>query len=53
MPAIPEGFSSIPPYLAMSNANQAIGLYQKAFGATEVHKLMCPMGSGKVMHACL
>jgi uncharacterized glyoxalase superfamily protein PhnB len=53
MPAIPEGFSTITPHLMLTNANEAINIYQKALGAQEVYKMMCPTGSGKVMHACL
>ena len=53
MRAIPDGFSTITPFLALKNAHEAIALYERAFGAKEVHKMLCPSGSGKIMHACL
>ena len=45
---IPEGYSSITPYLTIKNAAEAIGFYQKAFGATEKMRLEM---QGKIGHA--
>ncbi|MGH3656231.1 MAG: VOC family protein [Micromonosporaceae bacterium] len=44
--------TGIAPYLTVSDANAAIGFYQRAFGATETSRMPDP-GSGKVMHASL
>ena len=49
---IPEGFSTITPTIVSKDASRAIEYYKKAFGATEVHRMMNPK-TGKVMHACL
>jgi uncharacterized glyoxalase superfamily protein PhnB len=47
--AIPEGYSSVTPYITISGASDALAFYKKAFGAEEV---MCMKGpDGKVMHA--
>ncbi|RJF90517.1 VOC family protein [Sphingomonas cavernae] len=45
---IPEGYSSVTPYLTLDDANAAIEFYKKAFGATEVFRM--PMGD-KIAHA--
>lgn len=46
---IPEGYSSVTPYITVSGASDAIAFYKRAFGAEEV---MCMKGpDGKVMHA--
>jgi PhnB protein len=50
--AIPQGFSTITPHLSLENAEQAIALYKKAFGAVEEGVTKCP-NTGKIMHACL
>jgi len=50
---IPQGFNTITPTLVLSGAADALTLYQNAFGAKEEYRMMCPDGSGKVMHACL
>jgi PhnB protein len=42
----------VTPYLTVEGANEAIAFYQRAFGATLVHKQDMPSG-GKVMHASL
>jgi len=47
--AIPDGYHSVTPYLALSNADKAIEFYKKALGATEIYRL--PMPGGKVGHA--
>ena len=47
--AIPEGYRSITPYLAVDDASGAIEFYKRAFGATE--RLRMPTPDGKVAHA--
>jgi len=46
---IPEGYSSVTPYLAVSNASAAIDFYKRAFGAEELFRMDQP--GGKVGHA--
>lgn len=46
---IPEGYSGAIPYLTIKNAADAIGFYQKAFGAELILKMDMPTGA--VMHA--
>lgn len=46
---IPPGFQTITPYLIVENAEEAIELYKKAFGA-ELHSLH-KTSSGKIMNA--
>lgn len=46
--AIPEGYHSVTPYLAIDGAEEAIEFYCRAFGATEIMRL--PMGD-KLGHA--
>lgn len=50
MPAIPEGFSTLTPTLAIDGADKAIELYKKAFDAKEEYRME---DKGKIMHACL
>ncbi len=45
---IPEGYSSVTPYLTLNDADAAIAFYKQAFGATEVFRM--PMGD-KIGHA--
>lgn len=47
--AIPDGYHAITPYLVLSNANEAISFYIRAFGAVERMRLEGP--PGKVGHA--
>ena len=47
--SIPDGYHSITPYFAVSNAAKAIEFYTKAFGAKE--RLRMPGPDGKIMHA--
>jgi PhnB protein len=47
--AVPEGYHSVTPYLAVDDAAGAIAFYKKAFGATEVMRMPAP--GGKVGHA--
>jgi PhnB protein len=46
---IPEGYSSITPYLVIKGAAAAIDFYKKAFGATEIMRM--PQPDGRVGHA--
>ena len=46
---VPEGYSTIQPYLAVDNAAEAIDFYQRAFGAQERYRMPGPGGS--IMHA--
>jgi len=48
---IPEGFATITPHLTIRNCEEAIGFYQKAFGAEVIRK--SPGPGGKIMHALL
>ena len=47
--AIPDGYNSLTPYLALSDAAKAIEFYKAALGATELYRL--PMPGGKIAHA--
>jgi PhnB protein len=47
---IPDGFSTVTPYLIIDGALQAIEFYKKAFGATELFKMPAPDGK-RIMHA--
>lgn len=47
---IPEGFHTVTPYLCVKDAVRAIEFYKKAFGATEVMRLVDPT-NGKIGHA--
>jgi PhnB protein len=46
---IPKGYHTISPNLVVSDADQAIDFYKKAFGAQELFRMNFP--SGKVVHA--
>jgi len=46
---IPDGYTSVTPYMIFSGASDAIDFYKKAFGATEVLRMAGP--DGKVHHA--
>ena len=46
---IPEGYSTVTPYLIIKGASEAIDFYKRAFGATEVMRFGAP--GGKVAHA--
>jgi len=47
--AVPEGYSTVTPYLSVASASDAIAFYKKAFGAEEVMRM--PMPDGRVGHA--
>jgi PhnB protein len=46
---IPDGYSTITPYLIVKGAADAIEFYKKAFGATELFRMPGP--GGMIMHA--
>ena len=46
---IPAGHHTVTPYLAIKDAVRALEFYKKAFGATEVYKLIMP--DGRLGHA--
>jgi len=47
--AIPAGYRTVTPYVAIKNAAKALEFYKEAFGATEVYRLMMP--DGRLGHA--
>ena len=47
--AIPDGYHTLTPYLALTDAAKAIEFYKVALGATELYRL--PMPGGKIGHA--
>src|SRR5277367_4580700 len=47
--AIPDGYTSVTPYLIVGDAAKAIEFYKKAFGAKELLRMDSP--GGKVGHA--
>jgi PhnB protein len=47
--AVPHGFHTLTPYLAIKGASDAIAFYRKAFGAEELVRM--PMPDGRVGHA--
>ena len=47
--ALPDNYPRVTPYLAISDAAQAIDFYKRAFGATERMRMGCP--EGKIGHA--
>lgn len=46
---IPDGFTSVTPYMSVRNAAEAIEFYKRAFGAKERYRL--PMPGGRIGHA--
>ena len=48
---IPDGFHTVTPSLVVSNSNEAIEFYKKAFGANEIYRFPTP--DGKIMHAMI
>ena len=46
---IPDGYSTVTPYLVMQGASRALEFYAKAFGAKERFRMDAP--GGMVMHA--
>lgn len=49
MSTIPEGYTSITPYITFDDAAEAIELYKKALGAEVIMSMAAP--DGKIMHA--
>lgn len=49
VPAIPDGYPSVTPYLIVQGAVEAIDFYRRAFGAEETLRLELP--DGKLAHA--
>ena len=47
--AIPDGYGTVTPYMAIRDAARAIEFYQKAFGAEELFRMPGP--GGRIMHA--
>jgi uncharacterized glyoxalase superfamily protein PhnB len=48
--AIPDGFRTVTPHLALRNASEAIEFYKRAFAAEEIFRMPGPDGNS-VMHA--
>jgi PhnB protein len=48
---IPEGYTSVSPYLTVDDGKAAIDFYKRAFGATEIGVMEAP--DGKIAHAAL
>lgn len=46
---IPDGYSTVTPYMICRDATSAIEFYKKAFGATELFRMPAP--GGKIGHA--
>lgn len=46
---IPEGYTSVAPYLFVEDAKAAIAFYERAFGATDHGMIQTP--DGRVAHA--
>ena len=46
---IPEGYTTVTPYLIVEGASQAIEFYKRAFGASEIMRFPAP--DGRVAHA--
>jgi PhnB protein len=46
---IPDGYTTVTPYLIVRDGAKALDFYKRAFGATEVYRLAAP--DGKVLHA--
>jgi PhnB protein len=49
--AVPEGFTTVTPYLVVNDGAQAMEFYKKAFGATEILRQTTP--DGKLIHGRL
>jgi PhnB protein len=46
---VPEGYTTVTPYLIVRGASDAIDFYKRAFGASEIMRFATP--DGKVAHA--
>lgn len=49
VPPIPTGYHSVTPYIIVTDSNQAIDFYKRAFGAEEIMRMPGP--GGKIIHA--
>ena len=47
---IPDGYTTVTPYLIIDGVADAIAFYEKAFGAKEVMRLPIP-GTDRIAHA--
>jgi PhnB protein len=47
--AIPDGYHTLTPYLALRDAARSIAFYEAALNAKEIYRL--PMANGKIAHA--
>lgn len=52
MSAIPDGFQTITPYIAVSDGDGALAFYEKALGAETLNAMRVP-DTNKIMHATL
>lgn len=43
--AIPEGYNTLTPYIAVNGADKAIEFYKNVFGANEIGRITMPDGS--------
>lgn len=46
---VPEGYSTVTPYLIVRDGAKALDFYKRAFGGKEIYRLAAP--DGKVLHA--
>lgn len=46
---IPTGYHSVTPYITVTNSNEAIEFYKRAFGAQEIMRMSGP--GGRIIHA--
>ncbi|MDE1860225.1 MAG: VOC family protein [Candidatus Micrarchaeota archaeon] len=53
VPAVPQGFHTVTPYLSVNGGIKAINFYKKAFGAKEITKWRSQTPDGKVIHSRL
>jgi PhnB protein len=47
--AVPQGYTTVTPFLSINGCAEAMEFYKKAFGAEELNR--APMPDGRVMHA--
>ena len=47
----PDGYTSVAPYLLVSDARAALDFLRDAFGAEELRVIPCPPERGGIMHA--
>jgi PhnB protein len=49
VPPIPPGYHTVTPYITVTNSNEAIEFYKRAFGAEEIMRMAGP--GGAIIHA--